>query len=43
VLYLYKLSGTFNMQDLLRNMLLPAEYRMQVQQLNRSQGSFTFE
>lgn len=35
VLYLYKLSGTFNMQDLLRNILLPAEYRMQVQQLNK--------
>lgn len=35
VLYLYKLSGTIKMQDRLRNILLPAQYRMQIQQLNK--------
>jgi hypothetical protein len=33
VLYLYKKSGT--MQDRLRNILLPAQYRTQIQQLNK--------
>ena len=35
VLYFYKLSGTINMQHRLRNMLLPAAYRMKVQQLDQ--------
>lgn len=42
VLYLYKLSGRINMQDRLRNMLLPAQYRMQVQQLNQTQRTYNF-
>lgn len=41
VLYLYKHSGA-GMQHRLKNMLLPVQYRVQVQQLNQSHRSYTF-